>query len=114
VPIRSVRANCIKTARAEETASLLVTHYRIYVGFNVFTVTAMKSTYYLLGYNTVYSVEIKLTFRRDVSLPSSGMNKLSKISTCHLLSHCYLARLIVAFLTVLQLCDNKDWLIIVL
>jgi hypothetical protein len=51
--------------------------------------------YYLLGYNAVYSVESRPTFRRNISLPSSGSNnKMSKSSACHLLSRWFLAQLI--------------------
>jgi hypothetical protein len=34
---------------------------------------------YLLGYSAVQSVESQLTFRRNISAPSSGSNKPSKI-----------------------------------
>jgi hypothetical protein len=39
----------------------------------------LSEEYYLLGFNTLYSVESPPTFRRNISPPSSGLNKQSKI-----------------------------------
>jgi hypothetical protein len=40
----------------------------------------LHEEYYLLGYNAVYSAESQPTFRRNISLPFSGLkNKPSKI-----------------------------------
>jgi hypothetical protein len=49
------------------------------VGFEVLVAVVMKCTYCLLGYNAVQSVESQPTFRSNISPPSSGSIKPSRI-----------------------------------
>jgi hypothetical protein len=49
------------------------------VGSEVLTAVVKTSIYYLLGYNAVQPVESEPTFRKNISPPSSGSNKPSKI-----------------------------------
>jgi hypothetical protein len=57
--------------------SICAQQAKFYAGFEV--LTAVYKEYYLLGYNAVYSVENKPTFRRNISPRSSGSkNKPNK------------------------------------